>query len=103
MKTYNDIPVLLRRALAYGIKIYPYQMRGVLEEYERKHIPDDVLKNMNADFVQQYIRGLYKSAGEMAGDWSEGHTILKGLGFEEVRREEGHRVFISLKWKGNEA
>lgn len=94
-----ELPMLIQRCLTYGIKIYPFQLEGVMKQYESKKIPDDVLAYFNADQVKEYVKGLEYSAREDSRDWSQGHDILKGIGFKETERVEGHRKFISLQYK----
>lgn len=95
----DDLPLIVKRCLAHGVKIYPYQLFNILDQYKRKAVPDDVLEKMDANKLNEYICGLYYSGCESAGDWTKGHEILCRLGFEKVERSEGHRSFVSLTWK----
>lgn len=92
--------MLIKRCLAYGVKIYPFQLSSVLAKYEQYQIPDEPLSKMSEQEVAQYVRGLELTSREAAYDWTRGHELLKTLGFEEVRREAGHRVFVSLAYVG---
>ena len=93
------IPIIIKRCLAYGIQIYPYQLETILAKYELYKIPDDILNKLKADQLKPYLQGLYLSGQEMSKDWGKGLDILKTLGFEEHKRTIGHRVFISLTYK----
>lgn len=95
----EDLPMLIKRCLTFGIEILPYQLKGVLRQYNQKKIPDDILAKLDKPKLQEYVKGLYYSSCEMAGDWTKGHEILKTLGFNEVERREGHRVFVSLQYE----
>jgi hypothetical protein len=95
----GELPILIRRCLAYGITILPYQLGDIMAQYEKTKIPDDVLNKFQDQKVLRYIEGLYLSSQEMAGDCTRGHVILKELGFAEVNREEGHRTFVRLVYK----
>ena len=90
------IPMIVKRCLVHGVKIYPHELDSVLKQYEKKKIPNEVLAHMSARDLEDYVRGLYLSGCEMAGDWTDGHRMLKELGFTEKKREQGHRTFISL-------
>ncbi len=70
----------------------------VLKMNEKYKIPDDLLAHLEKRKLEDYVRGLYLSGQEMAGDWTDGHKILKDLGFNEKTRHEGHRSFVSLSW-----
>lgn len=96
MQTLNT---LVKRCLTYGVVISPYQLNMVLTSYERFTIPDKKLNIMSRKGLEDYVRGLYLSAQEMAGDWTRGHEILKELGFEELSTKVGHRNYISLVYK----
>ena len=99
MSKSDEIPMLIKRALTYGIQIWPHQLDGVLKSYEYKKIPDDVLSKMKKDQVYNYLKALYLCSCEMSGDWLMGHEILKKLGFVEIRNHDGHRVFISMVYE----
>jgi len=90
------LPTIIERALTYGIRIYPHELNIVLAQYERNTIPDYVLVKMPEDQLRKYINGLYLCGCESAGDWTQGHRLLQELGFGVVKRDEGHRSFISL-------
>jgi hypothetical protein len=94
-----DLPFLIKRCLTHGVVILPYALDSVLSRYELNQIPDDVLGKFNKDELDRYVKALYLCTCEMAREWTEGHEILKELGFHEKRREEGHRVFLSLEYK----
>ena len=94
----NEIPMLIRRCLANGITVYPYELGIVLEEYEKRKMPDEALVKLDRDKLMEYIKGLLLCAEEMARDWTRGHEILIGLGFTEVSRGEGHRTFKNVVW-----
>jgi len=96
MQTLNT---LVKRCLTYGVVISPYQLNDVLRSYERFTIPDKKLNIMSRKGLESYIKGLYLSAQEMAGDWTRGHELLKELGFEEMSTKVGHRTYISLVYK----
>ena len=91
--------LLIKRCLAYGVKILPYQLERVLKRYEINKIPDDVLKALKEQELRNYVQGLYRCTMEDSRDWLKGHELLKSLGFEEVEEECGHRVFTSLVYK----
>lgn len=93
-----DLPMLIKRCLAYGVAILPYELNQVLEQYESKKIPDDILATMDISDLNEYVRGLSLCGEEMAGDWTRGHEILKKLGFKENIRSEGHRNFVYLEF-----
>jgi len=86
----------IKMCLHHGVQIRAYMQYGVLEQYEVKKIPDDILEKLIKTDLEKYTKGLFLSSLEDAGDWVQGHNLLKELGFKEVEREEGHRVFISL-------
>lgn len=90
------LPMIIKRCLAHGVKIYPHQLGAVLKQYEKNKIPDEILTHMKIRDLEDYVKALYLSGCEMAGDWTEGHKMLKKLGFTEKRREEGHRTFVSM-------
>jgi len=90
------IPMIIKRCLVHRVKIYPHELDTVLNQYEKKKIPDEIIAHMEPRDLEDYVRGLYLSGCEMAGDWTAGHNMLKKLGFSEKRREDGHRTFISL-------
>ncbi len=96
----QNLNTLVKRCLTYGVVISPYQLNDVLGSYERFTIPDKKLNIMSRKALEDYIKGLYLSAQEMAGDWTRGHELLKGLGFEEVSTKVDHRTYISLVYKG---
>jgi hypothetical protein len=91
----DELPMLIKRALAYGIEIWPLHLNGVLKSYEYMKIPDDVLGKMKRDQVGAYLKALYLCSCEMSGDWLMGHEMLKDLGFVEIENSDGHRIFIS--------
>jgi hypothetical protein len=92
-----ELPVLISRCLAYGIKIYPYQYESIMRQYESKMIPDEILESLPAVEVDKYVKGLYLSGqSDDAREWTKGHEILGELGFKKVERTEAHRVFVSL-------
>lgn len=99
MTDIDNIPLLIKRCLTLGVRIFPHQLYCVLKQYDQKRIPDRILIIMDADSLKTYVNGLYLSNQESAGDWTRGHSILKDLGFKEQRREEGHRCFVSLVWR----
>jgi len=90
------VAMIIKKCLANGVKIYPYELDVVLRQYEKNKIPDPILADMEIRDLEDYVRGLYLSGCEMAGDWTDGHRLLKKLGFIEKKREQGHRTFISL-------
>ena len=98
----DTIPMLIRRCLTHQVRIFPYQLRGVLNEYNNKKIPDESLSVLSEENLKIYVRGLYLSSCESAGEWTEGHEKLKKLGFVEKTREVGHRSFVSLVWNNTE-
>lgn len=93
-----ELPSLIQRCLTYGVKIYPYQLNTIMEQYETKNIPSVCLNVLKKEDVEKYVNALYLSGQEMARDWSKGHTMLKELGFQAITREESHRTFISLEY-----
>lgn len=92
------LPMLIKRCLAYGVEILPYQLTYVLNNYETKKIPDDVLSTLPKESLEKYVKALYLCGQYEARDWSLGHSILVDLGFTGVERREGHRVYKSLVW-----
>ena len=95
----DELPMLIKRALTYGIEIWPLHLNGVLKSYEYMKIPDDVLGKMKRDQVGDYIKALYLCAGEMANEWSRGHKMLKEFGFVERVRRDGHRAFVNMVYE----
>ena len=95
----DELPMLIKRALTYGIEIWPHQLDGVLESYEYMKIPDDVLGKMKRDQVGDYIKALYLCSCEMANEWSRGHKMLKEFGFVERVRRDGHRAFVNMVYE----
>jgi hypothetical protein len=93
------LPLLIRRCLAHGVQIFPYQLNAVLEVIDKYKLPDSVLNGLSKPQLINYVRGLYLSAQEEVRDWSEGHEILIALGFVKKERKEGHRAFESLVWE----
>lgn len=93
------VEMLIQRCLVHGVKIYPYQLFTVLHSYESKKIPDKVLVEMSCERLALYVKGLYLCGQEEASEWTEGHKILKSLGFKEKVRVSGHRRFVSLVYK----
>jgi len=62
-------------------------------------LTDDEKLKLTSDNLELYEKAVRYCGNEHAGGydgWSEGHKILKELGWVEHRREEGHRVFVSL-------
>lgn len=94
----TELPMLIKRCLAFGIAISPYMLHRVLSRYEMNKIPYDVLANLSKEDVAKYVRALYLSSCEFAIDWSKGHDMLMELGFTKVERKEAHRTFISLEY-----
>lgn len=92
----DKLPALVERCLTFGVVILPYQQASVLKKYEQYKIPDDKLKYLKKPELEMYVKALYLSSQEMAGDWTRGHELLKELGFERKERKEGHRTFVSL-------
>lgn len=95
----DEIPMLIKRCLTYGIRIYPYELAPTLKEYRDKQIPDNALADLPKKELTAYVNGLYLCSLESAKAWSEGHEILKTLGFESVERRSKCRAFVSLKYK----
>ena len=97
----TELPMLIKRALTFGVSISPYQLRGVLKEYESKKIPDEILSQLSKGSVRSYIQALYDCSREEVSYWSRGHDILiNTFGFKRVEKVEGHRVFVSLEYVG---
>ena len=96
-----ELPMLIQRCLTYGVKIYPYQLKRILTEYELKKVPDEKMAVFNALQTEKYVKALYLCGEEMSRDWSKGHELLKELGFEETTRTEGHRSFVSLTFNSS--
>ncbi len=92
----REFPVLLKRCLVFGVTILPHQLDSILKQYELKKIPNDDLSKLSGEDLKNYTHGLYLCNQEMSRDWTKGHDILKGLGFEEKKRLEGGRSFVSL-------
>ena len=82
-----------------GIKIPDFKLFTILKKYRQYRMPTKELKKLTNEKINQYVKGLWLSGQEMSREWSEGHTILKELGFKEVENRVGHRVFLSLEWK----
>ena len=96
-----ELPMLIQRCLTYGVKIYPYQLKRILTQYEFKKVPDEKMAFFNALQTEKYVKALYLCGEEMSRDWSEGHKLLKELGFEETTITEGHRSFVSLTFNSS--
>ena len=94
----ETLPMLIKRCLAYGINVYPFQLNGVLSMYERYKIPDEQVAALNGDQIRKYVEGLFLSSCEYSCDWTRGHALLKEIGFTEKTRSEGHRSFVTLEW-----
>jgi hypothetical protein len=93
----NDLPVLIKRCLALGVKILPFAINDILHQYEVKKIPDDVLCKLPKEMLETYVEALYLSAQEGACDWTKGHALLEEeFGFKRVKRKEGYMVFVSM-------
>lgn len=90
--------MLIQRCLTYGVKIYPYQLKRILTQYEYKKVPDEKMAIFNALQTEKYVKALYLCGEEMSRDWSRGHELLKEIGFEETTRIEGNRSFVSLSF-----
>lgn len=98
----TELPMLVKRALAFGITISPYILNGVLKEYESKKIPDEILIQLSKGSVTLYIQALYDCSREEASYWSRGHDILiNTFGFERVERRGVHRTFVGLEYMGS--
>ena len=95
------LPVLVERCLTFGVVILPYQQASVFRKYEQYKIPDEQLNHLKKPDLEIYVKALYLSSQEMAGDWTRGHALLKELGFERKERTEGHRSFISMVYPGS--
>lgn len=93
-----DLPMLIKRCLAYGVKILPFQMDTVMEQYDKKRIPDEILSKMKAEDVKTYVEALYLCGCESAGDWTNGHQKLESLGFKKHEERINHRIFQSMVW-----
>ena len=91
-----ELPMIIKRALVYGIRIYPHQLKTVLREYDSHKIPDETLSKLKSDEVEKYVHALYLCGQDMAGDWTKGHKLLKELGFKKQERSEGHRTFVKM-------
>lgn len=91
-----ELSMLIKRCLTYGVKIYPFQLNSVLRQYELKKVSDEKLELFDAEQMNKYVKALCLCDEEMANEWTKGHAILKELGFEEIERKEGMRVFVSL-------
>jgi hypothetical protein len=94
----DELPLIVRRCLAFGVKISPCHLDGILNMSNKYKIPDDELEKFSSDWIKAYIDGLYLSSQEGAGYWTKGHDILESLGFEKIERTEGHRTFVRLVW-----
>lgn len=99
----QDLPMLVKRCLAHQVQILPFELPSVLRRFERFAIPDEALKTLNRDQLTLYVRGLYLSGQESAGEWSRGLEKLMDLGFQKTERSEGHRSFVSLVWPSEKA
>ena len=95
----TDLPMLIKRIMAYGVKVYPHTLSTILKKCEVYKIPEDTLSKLKEDEIKKYVNALYLSGCEMAGDWTEGHKLLGELGFEKVKRVDGHRVYVSMVYK----
>lgn len=98
-----EITMLIQRCLTYGVKIYPYQLKTIMTQYEDKKVPDEKLAYFNAEQIEKYVKALYLSGQEMSNEWSKGHEMLEELGFGKKIREEGHRSFESLEFLAGQA
>lgn len=92
----SKLPTLVERCLTFGVIILPYQQSSVLRRYEQNKIPDNALVLLGKNDLDKYVKALYLSSQEMAGDWTRGHELLKELGFKRKERTEGHRTFVSM-------
>jgi len=97
----SELPMLIKRALVFGLPISPYMLSGVLKEYEKKKIPDEILSSLRKESIKMYIDALYDCSREEASYWSRGHDILiNTFDFKRVEKVEGHRTFVSLEFVG---
>jgi hypothetical protein len=92
----TEIPTLVKRCLAHGVVISPFQLACILRRYYVFTIPDDVLNVLSKKDLTSYVEGLYYSDQEMAGDWVRGHDILMNLGFIKKEVRQGHRAYVKL-------
>lgn len=90
--------LLMQLVMHRGVEVPAFMQIPVFEKYERYRIPDDKLKILSKEDLAKYVKGLYKCTCEMARDWTEGHKLLKELGFIEESVTHGHRRFTSLKY-----
>ena len=75
----NEIPTLLKRCLTHGVVILPYQLAHVLRCYTKFTIPDEELNVLSKEDLAAYVKGLYYSSQETAGDWK---AFYKGYSYE---------------------
>lgn len=96
------IKELLARADELNIKLYPFQINRLPKGIKLWEIPKTILLSMEKSTLEKYIDGILDSQNELAGGydgWVSGHEKLKELGFIEKRVTQGHREFVSLKFK----
>lgn len=99
----DELPMLIIKLLAHGIKVSPFQLPYILKMYDIYHIPDKELDRLNMPTLDAYQEGLYYSGQDGAGDWTRGHNILESIGFTKVKRRDGHRIFTKLIWDNESA
>jgi len=95
--------MLISRMLALGVVCLAHRQNGVLKSYAKMPIPEEKLKGLNHEDLEFYARALYFCACEAAGDWSRGQSMLETIGFKKVSREDGHRVFTIMEYRGEES
>lgn len=94
----DEIPTLLKRCLAHGVVISPYQLGDVLRCYTKFTIPEETLNVLSKEDLTSYVKGLYYSSQEMASNWVKGHDILISLGFVKEEIKQGHRSYVKLEY-----
>lgn len=94
----SELTVLVKRCLAFGVAILPFQQGSVFRKYNDYKMPDEQLAVLKKPELEKYVKALYLSNQEMARDWAKGHEMLMQLGFERKERKEGHRCFVSLSY-----
>jgi len=85
-----ELPMLIQRCLTYGVKIYPYQLKRILTQYELKKVPDEKMAIFNALQTEKYVKALYL-CGELTipKDW---RINLKRVSNQETNIEDYHRM-----------
>ena len=82
--------MLIKRCLAHGIRIYPYELDYILQEYVNYKIPDDDLSKLIRDDLNNYVRGLYLISQEMSREWSNTNVSWRIAQYIQVYVSPSH-------------